>query len=575
MGKVTTDLLVVGGSLAGLAASISAKEANPELDITVVEKYSSGYAGKANRGGGIIDWMVGDPENYVEYHARNIGEYLNDQDALRQYAYNLNDCLVRLDKWSGGSIQKNPDGSYISLKWGCRITGVDEDGHRTFEEPDLPWTLIALELDFLLPIKRYAKKAGIKFIDRTGIVDLLKDGDRISGAVGYNIDTEERTVFACKAVVLATGGQNYRIMPMWSPGRGEGLAAAWRAGAEVRNCEFGSFYNWTSLDNFESDMGVEYALYNDKGVNVGKGYTKGAHPDIDAPSLAECYKQVMAGNGPMHYHQAENPLMDYLGSVLGCTEVYDRPFADDFWGRLFFNAKTQQTSDQIVPGLIGEFSPLRVDLNFATTVPGLFAAGDVCYGGSATAGAVPPPPGRVRGSGLAFAQYSGCMCGPNAAAYAASASQGSVSEEQLQKIDDRFMAPKNNGGSIKVMEFLPKIHRVMQPIENSIWRKEDRIRRAIGEIEKLKEESKELAAEDAHNLFGCNEIQSMLLCSELFFRTALQRQETRGWFLREDYPERAEVPEWIIVKKSEDGMEITKEKLPMGKYRYQQEQEVS
>ncbi|MCD8218341.1 MAG: FAD-binding protein [Clostridiales bacterium] len=572
MAKITTDLLVIGGSLAGLAAAITAKEANPDMEVTIVEKYTCGYAGKANRGGGVIDMMVGDPEDYVQYHVHHIGEYLNNQDALRQYATNLNHSIDILDKWTGGKMQKNPDGSYITLKWLSRVTGEKEDGKYTFDEPEnLPWTLTAIELDFLPPMKKYAQKAGIKFIDRTGIVDFLKDGERISGAVGYNIDTEEQTVFACKAIVLASGGQNYRIMPMWSPGRGEGTAAAWRAGAKMSNCEFASFYNWISLDHYESSMGVEFCLYNDKGENVGKVYTEGAHPDIDARSLAECYKQVMAGNGPMHYHAAENPLMDYLGSVLGCTRVYDRPYADDFWGRLFFNAMTQQTNDHIVPGLIGECSPLWVDLNFATSIPGLYAAGDVCYGGSGTAGAVPPPPGRVRGSGLAFAQYSGCMCGPNAAAYVAGATQGAIDEAQVAAVDERFMAPKRNGGTIKVMDFLPEIHKVVQPLGNSIWRSEERINKAIERIEELKVKSKDLVADDAHTLFGCNEIQSMLISAELFFRTSLQREESRGWFLREDYQERSDKPEWIVVQKDGDGMCITKEPLPMDTYKYQQQ----
>ena len=87
MANYTTDLLVVGGSLAGLAAAITAKEENPDLDVLLAEKYTTGYAGKANRGAGIMD-MIGnaDPEDYVKYHTHYIGEYLNDQDALRQYA---------------------------------------------------------------------------------------------------------------------------------------------------------------------------------------------------------------------------------------------------------------------------------------------------------------------------------------------------------------------------------------------------------------------------------------------------------------------------------------------------------
>ena len=572
MAKYTTDLLVVGGSLAGLAAAITAKEENPDVEVLLVEKYTTGYAGKANRGAGIMD-MIGnaDPEDYVKYHTHYIGEYLNDQDALRQYANRLDDGVALLDKWSGGKIDKNEDGSFKTLKWLAQITGEDENGKRTFDEPDhFPWTLVCIELDYLINVRRYAQKAGVKIVDRIGVVDLLKDQDRISGAVGYNIDTEEQVVFEAKAVILATGSQNYRVMPMWSPGRGEGLAAAWRAGAQFRNCEFGSFYNWTSLDNFESNMGVEFALFNDKGVNVGLPLCQGEHPDVDARSLAECYKQVMAGNGPMHYRQQGNPLMPYLTSVLASNSYFNRPYADDFWGRLFFNAFSQQLSDICVPGLIGEFSGLKVDHQFSTTVPGLYAAGDICYGGSSTAGAVPPPPGRVRGSGLAFAQYSGRMAGPAAAAYVKGVSQGAIREEDVLAIDQRFMAPKTSKGNVRVMEFIPEIHKVMQPLGNSLYRKEDRILKAIDRIEQLKKDVANVGAADAHNLFGVNEIHSMLICAELFFRSSLLRKETRGWFQREDYPERDDSDiRWITMQNVDGRMVSGTEKVPFDKYVYQ------
>lgn len=573
MSKITTDLLIAGGSLAGLAAAITAKEENPELEVTVVEKYTTGYAGKANRGAGIMD-MSGDadPEEFVKYHTKYIGEYLNDQDALRKYFTQLDEGVRLLDKWSDGKIDKYPDGRFRTLKWLSQITGEDENGKRTFFEPDhFPWTLASVELDYLVNVRRYAVKVGVKFIDRVGIVDVLKDSDRISGAVGYNIDTEEQVIFAAKAVILCTGSQNYRVMPMWSPGRGEGLAAAWRAGAKFKNCEFGSFYNWTSLDNFESSMGVEFALYNDKGVNVGEPHTQGEHPDVDAQSLAECYKQVMAGNGPMHYHVQENPLMPYLTSVLASNSYHDRPYADDFWGRLFFNAFSQQTSDVVIPGLIGEFSGLYVDTEFKTTVPGLFAAGDICYGGSGACGAVPPPPGRVRGSGLAFAQYSGRMAGPSAAEYAKSVEQGEISEMQVQAIDDRFTAPKKRDGDMKVMDFVPEIHKVVQPLGNSLYRSEERLEKAVERIEKLKLDAKTVVADDAHSLFGCNEIESMLICAELFFRSSLLRKESRGWFLREDYPEKEETIKWYTMQNMDGKIVSGEELVPIETYRYQPE----
>lgn len=561
---IKTDLLVVGGSLAGMATAITAKEQYPELSVTVVEKYTAGYAGKANRGAGILT-LLGDsaPEEFVKYHTTYIGDNLNDQEALLQYASSMNAGVDDLDRWSHGKICKNKDGSYRTLKWLAQITGVDEDGKRTFDEPDhFPWTLACVELDYMKEVRKTAQKVGVKFVDRTGIVDLLKHGDQVAGAVGFSIDTGERRVFEAKAVVLATGSQNYRVMPMWSPGRGEGLAAAWRAGARMTNCEFGSFYNWTSLDNFESNMGVEFALFNDKGVNVGLQHTQGEHSDMDQNSLAEWYKQVRDGNGPMHYRQNENPLMPYLTSILASDSYYDRPYADRFWGYLFFNAFSQQTNDHCVPGLIGEFSPLRVDRTFATTVPGLFAAGDICYGGSRATGAVPPPPGRVRGSGLAFALYSGRTVAHGAAKFAAGTAALPVSMADADAVEARFKAPMNSNGSIKPMEFLSEIQNLMQPLGNSLYRREDRLKTALKRVDELRAKLPQVAASTPHHLFEVNEFNSMLLCAELFFTASLLRKESRGWFLREDYPEHSDTLKWYSFDNVEGKLTPSEEVVP-------------
>ncbi|MBQ9979550.1 MAG: FAD-binding protein [Oscillospiraceae bacterium] len=564
MSAVKTDILVVGGSLAGMAAAIKIKELSPETDVTIVEKYTAGYSGKANRGAGIIVTLGNSkPEDFVKYHTTYIGDNLNKQDALLKFAQNMNDGLEDLDRWCAGKICKNPDGSFKTLKWLAQITGQDENGKRTFDEPDhFPWTLAAVELDYMKDVRNTARKAGVKFVDRVGIVDLLKKDGKVTGAVGFGMDDGERKIFTAKAVVLATGSQNYRIMPMWSPGRGEGLAAAWRAGAKVTNCEFGSFYNWTSPDNFESNMGVEFALFNDKGENVGAEHTQGEHPDVDQNSLAEWYKQTRDGNGPLHYRVQANPLMPYLTSILASDSYYDRPYADRFWGYLFFNAFSQQTSDVCIPGLIGEFSPLRVDENFATTVPGLFAAGDICYGGSRATGAVPPPPGRVRGSGLGFALYSGRAVAEGAIACAKAAAEPEYIEADAEAVEKRFKAPVTAGGTIAPMDFLREFQKVIQPLGNSLYRHEERLNAAIKRVEELRAELKNVAAVTPHHLFEVNEFESMLLCAEMFFKASLLRKESRGWFLREDYPEHSDELKWYSFENVNGEMVPSEETVP-------------
>ena len=566
----TADVLIVGGSIAGLAAAITAKEHDPSLNVTVVEKYTSGYAGKANRGAGVI-LVLGEstPEEFAQFYLRHIGMYLNNQRALLQYASMLNSNVEILDKWSG-RIVKDENGKVRTSKWTSGPVARNEDGTLRFAETvEYPWELATVDLDYVLKIYGYARRKGVKFINRVGMVDLLTDDGRIAGIVGYDIDDGTQRVLTAKSVVLACGNQDWRVSPMWSPARGEGISAAFRIGARFVNCEFGSFYNWISLENFESEMGAEYALYNDKGENIGLRTVKDVHSDINAESLAEWYKQTVAGNGPMHHRVRENPLLPSLESMMDAEVMRARPFATRFWNTLMFNAFSQKTNDEVVPGLVGEFGGLWVDEDMATTVPGLFAAGDICVQGSRAWGAVAQP-GRHRGSGIAFGTYSGRVAGPSAATYAAGAQVPIAHDEQITAIDARFNAPLNSDGSLKPLELVAEIQKVMQPVGNSLYRHEQRLRSALARIEELKALLPQLWATDPHHAFGANEVAAMLLCSEMFFKASLERRESLGWFLREDCPEPSpDGPHWVIVENQEGQVSVSKQRVPLEDYPYQ------
>lgn len=571
--RLDTDVLVVGGSLSGLATAITAKEQNPDLDVTVVEKYTSGYSGKANRGAGIM-LMLGDymPEEFAQFYLKHIGLYLNNQTTLLKYARYLNDNVDCIEKWSGGKVDKDENGKYRTLKWASKVVGRTEQGKPIFDQNNpYPWTLVAIDLDYMLRVRRYARKAGVKFVNRVGMVDVLLDEGRAAGMVGYNIDNGDQYVIGAKSVVLACGNCCWRIMPMWSPARGDGVAAAFRVGAKFANCEYGSFYNWTNLDHFESDMGVEYALYNDKGENVGRPLIKEVHPDISADVLAEWYKQVKAGNGPMHYRPEDNPLMPYLTSMLASDAYYNRPYADRFWSYLFFNAFSQQTNDLVVPGLIGEFGGLWVDENMATTIPGLFAAGDLAVHGSRAWGATAQP-GRHRGSGLAFATFSGRVAGPSAASYASGVEQApAVSSEQIAAIDARFKQPAKSTGSLGVLDMVAEIQKVMEPLGNSLYRHEDRLQAALARVKELQGMLPQIKADDPHYMIEANECASMLLCSEMFFKASLERKESLGWFLREDYPQQPSKDElyWVTIQNKDGEVTVGKERVPLEQYPFQ------
>lgn len=574
---IKADIVIVGGSIAGMSAAIRAKEMNQEADVVVVEKYFSGYAGKANRGGGILICLSdkATPEEFAEYHTRNIGEYLNNQEILLDYATKMNRNLEWIDRWSNGKVSRKEDETLCTGDWGGEVIGMGENGMPMTAPSPLPWTLAGIELDFLLEMKKTARKAGVKFMDRIGVVDLLVEGNKIAGCVGFHIEDGTTYVFEAKTVVLASGSQNYRILPMWAPGRGEGILAAWRAGAKLANTEYGSFCNWLNTDNYEAMMGCELCIYNEQGENIGLRNTtkedngKEVYIDIDSRNISEWYKEMRAGNGPIHYHADENTLMPSIGPMLCCDAIYkNRPFADEFWRTLFFNAQTNHTNDHIEPGFIGELSPVWVDKTFAASVEGLHCAGDVCYTASGTVGAVPAPPSRTRGGGLGFALYSGIEAGETAAAYIQNTKHSKIEEGQIAKSKAMMFEPMGKSGGLHPNELLQEIQAVVGDMGNSICKSKERLEGAVQEMGLIEEKLNRLVAKDMHEVFLCNEVRSMVFCAQLFFRTSLLREESRGWFYREDFEKRDDKNwlKWTIVTNENGEMKISYEPVPIDNY---------
>jgi len=568
---ITTDVLVIGHGAAGLVAAITAKEANPSLKVLAVDKASLGYAGKANKGGGHCAFIPeGGEERFVEYHTRNLGDYLNDQDLLRAYAYSTRDVLSDIERW------------------GASIHGKDAPFNA---HPMIPWKMVTVDLDCLLRFSRTAKNLGIQFMDKIAVVDLLKDGDRVVGAIGFSILDGTIYIYRAKAVVLANGNQNWRIMKMWSPGRGDGIAAAYRAGAKMRNAEFGTFVNMVSSDHQHVSYGAEDHLYNANGVSL----TEFARPFMkDNPNLGILggvdlggnhalfmYWEMQKGNGPIYENKKENGFMfSPIGRNLvpgfgRADDMWYRPVAEKFWHRLCEKKEAAYPSDnpmkEIIPGFIGEFGPVDVDQCMSTSLPGLYAAGDICGCGGSYNGALPTPPGRNRGTGLMHAWFSARIAGASAAQCAGAVQLGVAHDEQAQALKEEFTAPLLRNQGTTPDEIVARTKDLMQSIKYTAWKNEERLQAGLKNALELKEKLPTLVAVDPHYLSAANECRSMVLCSEMFFRACLARKESRGWFIREDYPTRndKDMLKWVILQRLGEEMVLTYRDVPMDRYMYQ------
>lgn len=560
-----TDVLIVGGGIAGLAAAVATKEKSPAIRVTVVDKNFSGWAGQANKGAGIFMFLGPEDsvERFLEYHTHNIGMFLEDQELLTQFVSESLATLERLDSWCH-TFCRDARGSLITS---------------TFK-PGLPWRLAAAELDTQMKVQRYAKKLGVRFVDKAMVVDVLKEGARAAGALGFSLLDGSCHLFCSRAVVLATGGQSYRILSMWSGARGDGIAAAYRAGAQMRNAEFGSFMQLVHRRSKEPLLGAEDALYNAKGEFLST-WRSGVEPDVDPWAAVVWYREMLAGNGPVVTHNDENWMLQHTtkhtekgGHGADAPELWSRPRAEAFWARLLGKtapADGRGAVSEVFPGLIGELSPVRVDHQMATTVPGLYAIGNTATSGCAMAGAVPASPGRVRGKALTSSTWMGLRAASAVVEYTSQAAVGRPDPEEAAALRQRMLAPLTRAKGLHPNQVLREVQAAVAPVGYSLWKSKERLGEALNLVLDTKERARDMKAEDPHYLAAVHEVQAMVLCAEMFYRASLAREESRGWHLREDFPERDDARwlKWLILEDRNGEMAVHAEPVPVSRYPFQ------
>jgi succinate dehydrogenase/fumarate reductase flavoprotein subunit len=540
-----SDVLIIGGGIGGLTAAVSIKELDPSLEVMIVEKQTAGYSGKANKGGGVLqyfDLSRVKPEEFVAYHANAIGCFLGDQELMATYVSMNNLMFDKLVEW-GARLPKREDGSYAVIPTG-------------------PMTaIIGVDLDITLKVRQTAEKLGVKIIDKVPVSDLLTSGGKIAGAVGFSLLDGKFHTFNAKAIVLATGSQNYRVGSMWSSGRGDGIAAAYRAGAEMRNTEFGNFAQLVKVKSHEEVVYGENFMYNKRDEHVTKNFRTGPEPDISSTAIEEWYLQMSADQGPITLKQEQH-------SGGGLSGLWDRPYGQTFWRLNNEHAAAVDTDMEVCPMLIGEQSPVKVGHDMQTTIPGLYAVGDVSYCGSAAPGAVPAPPGRNRGSGILNAVFAGMMCAKSAAQTGRQAGLPAVDEKQVEAFVERAYAPMLRENGVKAKDVVRLVQKAVGPMEQMVYMSAHRIETAMRYVEKAKELLGQLQADDFHELLNCHEAEAAVLSAEMQFKAAQMRKESRGWFLREDYPDTDNENwlKWIIVKKQGDNMTLSTEDVPWEKW---------
>jgi succinate dehydrogenase/fumarate reductase flavoprotein subunit len=552
---ISTDLLIIGGGLAGLVAAIRAKEY--PVDVLLVDKQTIGWSGKAPKVGGGL-WVMlpdDDVDRFAEYHVKNIGCYLNDQELLYSYARESFEAIETL------------------MEWGVKLARDEEGKLQTVRHPAGLWSGTGIDRDMLFPLRTKAREMGAKILNKVQVVELLTQADRVVGAVGFNIIDTRFYIFKPKAIILANGGCNYRVKRMWATGCGDGIATAYRAGAEMRNAEFGNFFDVDRKDiDFPTPSGAYSFLFNALGENLCERYVRKQEPDTPISIILGMEKEVIEGREPIYMDPAKTqwdptkppPFFAGRGGM---------PKVLDFWrlqaSKQLKYGPSPSPRVEVTAALNAELSPLKVDHEMKTSLGGLWAIGDICYQGSAWAGAVPAPPGRLRGSGVMNTLFTSLRGGPPAARFAAAAASPKIDYEELRRLKETLFAPMERDKGLSPDDAIYLIQDVVCKVKYNLRRSKDRLEEAISKIEEVQQRLFELYAKDGHGLGKCHEAKSMALCAEMTFRAALRRTESRGTHFREDYPERDDQNwlKWIIIKQKEGKMNLSTEPVPIERYR--------
>ena len=178
----------------------------------------------------------------------------------------------------------------------------------------------------------------------------------------------------------------------------------------------------------------------------------------------------------------------------------DRPLAVKFWTTRISRGRAADAPGaflEVYPAVLGELSPIKVDHQMATTVPGLYACGNACYNGSGLPGAVPASPGRMRGAGLYGATWMGIRAGESAARPCPPARRRRRTRRRPRCSSTTPLAPLERADGVPAMDLVKAVQYAVNPVGYSIYKSEERMSEALGIVQDVKERLPQAAARPA------------------------------------------------------------------------------
>lgn len=512
--KDRCDVLVIGGGGAALRAAVAAREAG--ADTLVVSKGRVGHGNNTFLSKATIAATgFGYPEDDPGVHEKDTCEGgcdLNDSAMVRVVARRSPE-EIRFLRRCGVDFEM----------LGERLRVIHIPGHTHPRHVSVKGREGG---DLILPLKALAGTRGVRFEDQVFVSRIVTSTDGVNGACGFDAAGNFR-MFETGCVVLATGGyariyQNNNNAPGMT---GDGHILAFEAGLGLRDMEFVQFYPTATGKHGTRMLFYEGLVFhggaileNARGENILQKYgLKDAKMATRDRICRAVMQEIVEGRG-----ENGTVIMD-LGALAGAMPAPLRPLLPRSWTPGQRRIPVAPTTHFCMGGVI-------TDADAATSLPGLYAAGEICGG---VHGA-----NRLGGNALAEVFVMGARAGKAAAVRAGAFKTASLSESAAET----ELARLEGLGIGKGM----RAHECAERLKRALWRhgaivrNEAGLRKVLSVIENLQSEEAAISVENPRDLRAYLEFRNMRLVSEMVCRAALMRTESRGAHFRSDYPEEDE-----------------------------------
>ena len=560
------DVLVIGAGGAGLRAAIEASGAG--VKVGVVCKSLLGKAHTVMAEGGVAAAManVDERDGWRVHFADTMrgGQYLSNPRMAELHAQEAPERVRELEAW-GALFDRTKDGRILQRNFG---------GHKY---PRLAHVGDRTGLEMIRTLQDHGIHQGIDFHMEVTVTTLLKDGERVAGAFGYERERGRFHVFSAKAVILATGGigRAFKITSNSWEYTGDGHALAFDAGAELIDMEFVQFHPtgmvWPpsvrGILVTEGVRGEGGVLKNAAGQRFmfedipdlyknqtadneeeGWRYTQGDRDARRPPELltrdhvARCIvREIKEGRGSPH----GGVFLDiaWIKERLPDAEAHIQRKLPSMYHQFkeLADIDITQVPMEVGPTTHYVMGGIRVDAETQmSTVNGLFAAGE-CAAGLHGAN-------RLGGNSLSDLLVFGQRAGEHAARFArehgAGEHGGNVDDAEIDRAAAEALAPFDRAGDAEgPYRVQYALQEMMQDLVG-IVRNEAEMGRALDGIGELKQRAAAVGVvgnrEYNPGWHTALDLKNLLAVAEAVTRSALERQESRGAHFREDFPDKDE-----------------------------------